>query len=85
MRGGAPPPHRPAEATPRYAGWVLARYWVGLSEVLGGSLRGLWKLRKCKKMQKKCKKMQIYLHISKKSSTFVAGNAIVLSVTNKRN
>ena len=37
--------------------------------------------RNCKKVQKKCKKMQIYLHISKKSSTFVADLGIVPSVT----
>lgn len=35
----------------------------------------------CKKMQKKCKKMQFYLHMSKKSSTFVADLGIVPSIT----
>ena len=37
----------------------------------------------CKKMQKKCKKMQFYLHMSKKSSTFVAVLGIVLAITLK--
>ena len=37
--------------------------------------------RNCKKVQKKCKKMQNYLHISKKSSTFVADLGIVPSAT----
>ena len=39
--------------------------------------------KKCKKMQKKCKKMQKYLHMSKKSSTFVADLGIVPNRTNK--
>ena len=36
-------------------------------------------------MQKKCKKMQNNLHISKKSSTFVADLGIVPTATNKYN
>ena len=35
----------------------------------------------CKKMQKKCKKMQKVLHISKKSSTFVADSRMVWILT----
>lgn len=41
--------------------------------------------KKCKKMQKKCKKMQFYLHMSKKSSTFVADLGIVPVRTIKYN
>ncbi|MBQ2659710.1 hypothetical protein IJF85_01905, partial [Candidatus Saccharibacteria bacterium] len=54
---------------------------------MGGSRRGCTKsvckillhvlVQKCKKMQKKCKKMQKHLHISKKSSTFVADLGMV--------
>ena len=36
-------------------------------------------------MQKKCKKMQKYLHMSKKSSTFVADLGIVPTATIKHN
>lgn len=36
-------------------------------------------------MQKNCKKMQKYLHMSKKSSTFVADLGIVPAITNKYN
>ena len=35
----------------------------------------------CKKMQKKCKKMQNLLHMSKKSSTFGAVSGIVPAIT----
>ena len=38
----------------------------------------------CKKMQKKCKKMQRYLHMSKKSSTFAADLGIVPDRTIKK-
>lgn len=38
-----------------------------------------------KKCKKKCKKMQKLLHISKKSSTFVADLGIVPATTNKYN
>lgn len=48
-------------------------------QYLDGRLRG------CKKMQKKCKKMQNYLHISKKSSIFAAELGIVPSATIKYN
>lgn len=36
-------------------------------------------------MQKKCKKMQKYLHMSKKSSTFAADLGMVPTITNKCN
>ena len=49
----------------RGKGLILARLWVDFGEV------------DCKKVQKKCKKMQKHLHISKKSSTFVADLGIV--------
>lgn len=39
----------------------------------------------CKKMQKKCKKMQEYLHMSKKSSIFAADLGIVPTATIKNN
>ena len=51
---------------------------------MGGPWRGYGKSWVyCKKMQKKCKKMQKYLHMSKKSSTFVADLGIVPSATIK--
>ena len=61
-------------------GLVLAGIQDDLSEDWSG---GKWRRSRddCKKMQKKCKKMQKYLHMSKKSSTFVADLGIVPAIT----
>lgn len=48
--------------------------WIGLG----------WIMRGCKKVQKKCKKMQYLLHISKKSSIFAPELGIVPSITLKQ-
>lgn len=50
---------------------ILARLWVDFGAV------------ECKKVQKKCKKMQKLLHMSKKSSTFVPDLEIVPDQTLK--
>lgn len=68
----------------RGSGRDLARFWEGFGEVLGGIWRGSkimgW-IRGCKKMQKKCKKMQIYLHIWIFFCTFAADLGIVPTAT----
>ena len=58
------------------SGRVLAWIWEGIGVDLG-EIECLGSQVFCKKMQKKCKKMQNYLHMSKKSSTFVADLGIV--------
>ena len=93
VRGGRPagvtPHHAPADVgiydhnaprkegtsspTTEPNGWVLAWSWVGLGFILSRL--------KCKKVQKKCKKMQNYLHMSKKSSIFASDLGIVPIVT----
>ena len=41
-------------------------------------------MRDCKKVQKNCKKMQNYLHMSKKSSIFAPELGIVPAITQKK-
>ena len=81
----------------RGLGLAYARIMGGFGADWGGLMRGLWEglarpgedlceaktKEKCNKMQKNCIFLQFYLHISKKSSTFVPDLGIILILTIK--